>query len=401
MTVVKSSLPLTPEVSLPITDKQVAAQAPRALPLIAIVGAAGKSTTGWLLTDIVEAAGREVGAWLSSGVYVDHKIRNDELHAWELAVLAARAREIDLLIQEIPAVLASRLAPSSLQIVITTSICGSDAACRRDEAAARERDAVIQAVRSLRPDGIAVANADDLLVVHAIEEGNYRSIFYALHEANPVLRGHLAEGGSACWIQDGWLVCSIDGKFERIVPAASLAAALDGELSYQLQNALAATAAALALGIDLKYVRDVLRTFVPDSDRLPGSSNLFETDDTRIIVDQPRSTWALKHLARAVRATTAKRVLAVTDCLLQFDRDELVEVGRLIGSSCGVVMIYAAPDEEDRVEALREGLAASELPPIILARETPLPSLAQVQSMLQPGDTGLVLLGPGQFTPVD
>jgi len=57
--------------------------------------------------------------------------------------------------------------------------------------------------------------------------------------------------------------------------------------------------------------------------------------------------------------------------------------------------------EEDRVEALREGLAASELPPIILARETPLPSLAQVQSMLQPGDTGLVLLGPGQFTPVD
>src|SRR5690606_9790111 len=351
MTVIKPKETQSTEAPLPISTERELARTRRPLPLIAIVGAAGKSTTGWLLTDIVEASGREVGAWLSSGVYVDRTIRNDELHAWELAVLAARAREIDLLVQEIPSVLASRLAPDSLQIVITTSICGSDAACRRDEAAARDRAAVIQAVRALRSDGLAIANADDLLVVHALEEGNHKSIYYALHEANPVLRRHLEGGGSAFWVQDGWLVCSLDGKFERIVPTTSLTWALNGELSYQLQNAMAATAAAMAIGIDIQHVRDALRSFAPDSDRLPGSSNVFETDDTRIIVDQPRSTWALKHLVRAVRSTTAKRVLAVTDGLPQFDLDDLTEVGRLIGSSCGVAMIYSAAVDEARVDA--------------------------------------------------
>ncbi len=396
--ILKSPARETPDHSSKSTSEQSRPEK-RCLPLVGIVGAAGKTTTGWLLTYMIEASGREVGAWLTSGVYVDHQLRSDELHAWELAVMAARAREVQVLVQEIPSVLAGRLSPGSLRMAVITAICGSDAACRRDDAAARDREAVINAIQSLHKDGITVANADDLLVVDALETGKPDHIYYALHEANPVLRTHLDLEGRACWVQDGWIVCRFGENFERIVPTTVIPATLDGHLSYQIQNALAATAAALALGIEIKFVRDVLRAFSPSSDRQPASSNILELNGSRVLLDRPRSTWALKHLARSVRATTAKRVLSVVDTLQQFSEADLPEAGRLIGASSGVVVIYASgTDNATRVQALRAGLMACDAPPVILSRDETLTTPGQVVSMLQPGDTGLILIGESSLT---
>ncbi len=363
------------------------------LPLVGIVGAAGKTTTAWLLTAMLEGSDKEVGTWTSSGVYVDRTLRSDELHAWELAVFAARAREVDALVQEVPSVLANGLQAGAFHQIITTSICGPDDACRRDSTSSRDRDAVVRAVQSLQEDGSVIANADDLLIVEALESIPCNVFYYALHEANPILQAHLETGGDACWVENGWIVLRRGAKTERLMRIEAIPLALSGHLSYQLQNVLAATASALVLDVQLSVVRDVLRAFLPDPSRQPASSTMSHESGARVVIDTPRSIWGMRQLARSVRATCQRRMIIATDCLPQFPLDRLVEVGRLIGQYSGFTMMFSDSNDEDRVRALRDGIAMSDVPTVVVVSTDAPASMDQIAEKLRPGDTALILTG--------
>jgi cyanophycin synthetase len=389
-----TSVPTVPVTPSPRID---AASPRRALPLIAVTGAAGKSTTAWLLANLFESSGSVVGAWISSGVYLDGTLRSDELHAWELAVNAARAREIDVLIQEVPSVLATRLPHGAIQMAVITSICGSDQSCRRHGSAERELNAVINVIQSLDPQGRVVANADDLLIVDALEKLSSQTIYYALHEGNPVLRSHLDNGGSACWIDDGWVVYR-DGQGSRaVVQVSRIPSTLAGHLSYQVQNVLAATAAALALGIDPAMVASRLSAYSTDPLRQPGTANLLERDGRRVIIDRPRSVWSLKQLVRSVRATAGKRVFVVTGCLPYLSQSEAGDAARAIAALGGVIVFHGENGSVDRRECIKAGFASAKVPPVTFQMDDEAAAIERVFDMMHAGDTAIILADDGRL----
>src|SRR5687768_4870440 len=76
---------------------------PGTLPLVAVAGSRGKSTTAWMLDGIVRAAGYTNGAWLSSGVHVNGELQAGELGPWTDVIRRARAGQLNLVLQEMDA----------------------------------------------------------------------------------------------------------------------------------------------------------------------------------------------------------------------------------------------------------------------------------------------------------
>ncbi|MGH9175809.1 MAG: hypothetical protein ACRD1H_15700, partial [Vicinamibacterales bacterium] len=116
-----------------------------------------------MLTGILKEAGKPSASWLSSGVYVDEQLQDGELGPWSRVVLAARHREIAVAIQEMNAatVVAAGLPEASYPIAILTTLCGNSESCLLHDETALERRALEIVARSIRRDGIVVANADD------------------------------------------------------------------------------------------------------------------------------------------------------------------------------------------------------------------------------------------------
>ena len=367
----------------------------RGLPLIAISGAAGKTSTGWLLIHLLEQAGHEVGAWLSDGVYVDRTLRQDELHAWELAALATRAREIDYLVQEIPAVLAANLPQNSTWMVVLTSICGSDDQCQRDAAAVRAQIGAEAVIGALAAGGRIVANADDMMLVDAASASAHATTYFALNGGNPVLRNHIAAGGDAVWIHGGWIKTQIAGVKRRLIEVSELPATLNGHLIFQVQNTLAAIAVLATLGGPDSDIQPIVASLIEQRAPTMRSGIMIHVDDGRtIIADSPTSLQAIKQLARAVRAFGPKRVIQVLGRLGALSDGEAVEAARVLGSLGGIAVLPAGVEGDGRVENIKAGLIMSDNPPAIVFRNVQETRAAYVRSLLNEGDVALVLDRP-------
>jgi cyanophycin synthetase len=360
-------------------------------PLITISGASGKTSTGWLLVRLFEHAGIDVAAWLSDGVYVDGEIRQDELHAWELATNATRAREIDALVQEVPSVLASNLPANSTFIAVLTSICGSDEQCQRDVTMKRDQQAVEIVSAAVREDGHIVANADDLQIAEAAISSGKTVTYYAMNGANPILRNHIAAGGNAVWTQNGWVKIQFAGKRRRIVKLNELPVTLAGHLIFQVQNALAAIAAFMILTGDADALAAAVSKSARDRSKARHKGVSIRYEGTRTIVsDNPRSLAAIRQLVRGVRAFGAKRVIHLLGKFDALSRDEARDAARILGSLGGIA-ILAEDESSDQIDAIKAGLMNSDNPPVILVRQPDELTDAYINNLLNDGDVAIVL----------
>lgn len=363
------------------------------LPLIAVGGSRGKSTVSSMLSNIVQAAGKSVATWISSGVYVDGEQMEGELRPWSRVLLAAKYGELDAVIQELEAavVVGAGLPSRTYPLAVMTTICGNDDSCRLSMSTELEERSLSALAEAVRDDGCIIANADDLSVVAAAQAASAKVTMYALHPDNPVLQRHLDEGKSAVWIENGSIVQGTRGRSDSIVAISTIPATLDGSLTFQVQNAMAAAAAALHLGITPDIVAASLSLFQPDTAVQPGACNVLSLNRGQVVVDSPMQTWTLKMLARGIKHQPHRRSIVVSNCFPTLPKDEAREVGRILGGLGGVVLLHDNTEDRKNVEALKAGIASNAVPPLVVVLGSESAAIDQLKSTLGAGDTALVL----------
>jgi cyanophycin synthetase len=340
-----------------------------ALPLVAVAGVRGKSTIVWILERMLRSAGRTVGVWSSTGVYVQGERQTGELGPWTRVLEATQSGELDVALQELETSLVNGVGlPEAIYpIAAISTLCGNNEECLISPEASLGARAQAIVARAVRPDGVLVLNGDDNAVLEASADTAAEIVLFALHHENPALRRHLRAGRAAVWVRDGRVIVGTAANERHLLDVVDARFTLDGTLTFQVQNLLCAVALAVGLGIPDSAIREGLREFEPDPDRLPGSCNIFRVRNSTVIIDSAHQVWALRSLARGIRHQPHRRMITVTGCFPLLSNFQIVEAGRILGRLGGAVILHAEEMHRSNIDLMIDGIAQNEVPPLVLS----------------------------------
>jgi cyanophycin synthetase len=195
-------------------------------------------------------------------------------------------------------------------------------------------------VEAVAPGGAAVLKADDPLVAEMASSCTGSVVFFTRDEKHPVLAEHRARRGRAAFARDGHLILAEGAQEIPLVSLRHVPLTHGGRIGFQVENALAAAAAAWSLGVPCELIRVGLETFAPDLDKSPGRFNLLEVNGATVIVDYGHNPSALACLIEAMGQFPHRRRSAVYSTAGDRRDGDLVRQGELLGNAFDRVILY-------------------------------------------------------------
>lgn len=339
---------------------------PSRIPVVAITGTNGKTTTARLVAHVLRSRGLKVGLATTDGIWLDDHclFRGDTTGPWSARLLLSDPLvEAAVLETARGGIVRGGLGYDLSDVGVITNISrdhlGQDG-LEDLEDLAFVKSLVVEAVH---PGGCAVLNADDPLVASLASRTRCRLIYFSLEEDNVLLRRHLSAGGEGVFLQGGQVVAARGTEGAVVVPLASLPVTWYGQARHNVANVLAATAACLGLGLAPQEIGRALAAFTGDLDCNPGRCNLIDMGDFRVLVDYGHNPAAYRAVLEAARRLAPRRLLGVIG--VPGDRaDDLVrESGRIAGEGFDYIFIKEDSDLRGRAPGeiaglLREGALA-------------------------------------------
>lgn len=335
------------------------------IPLVAIAGTNGKTTTSRLIGRIFEAGGKRVGMTSTDGIYVQGKrIDTGDCSGPRSARNVLMHPDVDAAVLETArgGVLREGLGFDMCDVAVVTNIgqgdhLGLNYITTVDELAVVKR--VI--VENVAPGGAAVLNAADPVVASMAGHCPGDVIFFARDKANPVLATHRAQNRRVVYAESGALVCQ-DGREKHAIPFSRIPLTRNGSIGFQVENAMAATAAGWALGLSWDVIEQALADFVSDATTAPGRFNVFDYRGATLIADYGHNPDAIEALVRAVEAMPAARRLVVISGAGDRRDEDIRRQTEILGQAFDEAVLYQDACQRGRADGevvalLRQGLA--------------------------------------------
>jgi cyanophycin synthetase len=287
------------------------AHAPRArVPIVAITGTNGKSTTTRLIAHVLETAGRRVGMTNSDGIWV----RGELVEAGDWTGYGGAGRilsepDLDVAVLETArgGILLRGIGYAANDVSVVTNISADHLGLQGIDTLDELAEVKGTVVRITKRDGWAVLNADDPRVwaMRAITRASVYA--FSLSGRTPEVEAALDAGGRAVTLEGEWIVLRGAGRRpRRLVEAAELPVTFAGMSRYNVANALGAAAACHAMGVPPRHLVAGLRSFAQDSAANPGRMNLYERHGTYALVDFAHNEAGLAGLLEVARAIAGR-----------------------------------------------------------------------------------------------
>jgi UDP-N-acetylmuramyl tripeptide synthase len=382
------------------------------IPLALVTGTNGKSTTVRMTAAIMTAAGFNAGLTSTDFIRVGERvIDTGDYSGTGGARMLMRQPDVEMAVLEVArgGLLRRGLGVESADAAVVTNVAADHLGDYGINTVSELIPAKFIVRRALRGDAPLILNADDQGVVEFAAGLDQPIMWFSLDPHQPLLQQALREGGSAAWLDDGWLFAADGPDHRRVAPIGEIPATMGGIVRYNISNALAAVCVALTLGIDDASIRKGLAVFRGDEHDNPGRGNWFEHPVgggvIRILVDFAHNEHGMKALADAVRQVEAERVtLLMGQAGDRLDKDIIDLVRAACSMKPGRLLVSELPGYERgrkpfevteiiRKEALRIGIPECD----IEIFPAPMEATAQALEEAKPGDL-LVLLALTQRT---
>ncbi|MDB5081081.1 MAG: Cyanophycin synthase [Chloroflexi bacterium] len=303
------------EVGKAIVDMLYPNNAPSRIPIIAVTGTNGKTTVTQLISHMYETAHWMVGRTSTEGTYIGkERILEGDCSGPKSAqaVLLHPSVEVAVLETARGGILREGLAFDWCSVGVVTNISPDHlgiGGINTLEQLAQVKQVVIESVSK---DGAAVLNAEDSLVAEMAAATDARVIYFSLNPNNHIIQAHLADdNGWAVFLDKGMIVLAKGSDRVELIELDRLAFTAGGKINFQVQNALAATAAAWAAGLNPAMIGRALTTFKADVKMSPGRFNLMDVHGVEVILDYGHNEAALKALAGAINALDQRKTIHV------------------------------------------------------------------------------------------
>lgn len=334
------------------------------IPVVAVAGTNGKTTTVRLTAHILGAAGNRVGMTNSDGVYVDNlRIDTGDCSGPRSARSVLMHPDVDAAVFETArgGILREGLAFDRCNVAIVTNI-GMGDHLGLGYISTVEDLAVVKRVivQHVHPTGTAVLNAADPIVAEMASSCPGSITYFAEDRNHPVMATHRAQGLRAVY-RDGDAIVAAQGGEETRFPLAEIPLTRNGTIVFQVENAMASIAAAWALGLDWSIVRRGLATFVNDAQTAPGRFNVFDYRGATVIADYGHNPDAILALVRAVDAMPAKRRSVVISGAGDRRDEDIRMQTEILGEAFDDVLLYQDQCQRGRADGevlalLQQGL---------------------------------------------
>jgi cyanophycin synthetase len=288
------------------------------VPVVAVTGTNGKTTTSRMIGHIARAAGLHVGWSSTDGIYLDGEL----VEAGDYSGPSGAGRVlclpgVQLAVTETArgGILLRGIGVRSNDVSVVTNISADHLGLLGIDTLDQLAEVKAVVAKITKPSGWAVLNGDDPRVFAMRAGTRARTWVFSRHPDSPSLREVLGHGGRATTVIDGWVCVLAPGSDpDPLVRVTDVPMTLCGLSRFNVENALAACSAALGAGLARSAVVDGLSTFVPDTAHNPGRMNIYSLGGVTVVIDLAHNEAGLEALLEVMhglRAPGRRALLAV------------------------------------------------------------------------------------------
>ncbi|MGB5237540.1 MAG: cyanophycin synthetase, partial [Flavobacteriaceae bacterium] len=317
-------------VAAPVVDKLFPQKGDTGrIPIVAITGTNGKTTTSRLMAHIAKMKGYRVGYTTSDGVYIQNRmLMQGDCTGPASAEFVLKDPTVNFAVLECArgGLLRAGLGFKKCDIAIVTNVAADHLGLKGIHTI--EQLAKVKGVipETVLPDGYAILNADDDLVYDMRRNLNCNVALFSMDENNPRIQALQRIGGITAVYENGFVTLCKGAWKMRIMKAESIPLTYGGRAQFMIQNVLPATIAAHISGISIEDTKAALETFIPSASSTPGRLNLFEFNDFNILLDyahNPAGMRALQKFTDTIEATVKVGIIAGIGDRREEDNNEM------------------------------------------------------------------------------
>lgn len=286
------------------------------VPLFAVTGTNGKTTTTRLLAHIAQSSGYNPGYTTTDGIYIGgYKIQEGDTTGPASGGLVLRDPTVDFAVLETArgGLLRAGLCFDHCDVGIITNIKEDHLGLNDIETLKDLAKVKAVVARSVKKTGWAILNAEDRYCRIIADQLDCNVAFFAMDESNEKIQRQISKGIPVCVFENN-NVTIVKGEERTIISHVSgIPLTENGKCQFMIANVLAASLAASVWGFSKVQIQQALLTFIPSYEQTPGRMNLFEFADYKVLVDyahNPHGLLAMKDYLSQVNATRKIGVIA-------------------------------------------------------------------------------------------
>ncbi|MEO7079977.1 MAG: cyanophycin synthetase [Flavobacteriales bacterium] len=329
-------------VAEPVVDMLFPPGAASRIPIIAVTGTNGKTTTTRLIAHIMRSHGNKVGMTCSDGVYIMNRLlMQGDCTGPVSAQFVLKDPLVDMAVLETArgGMVRSGLGFESCDVGICTNVAADHLGLKDINTLEDLAHVKSTVVRSVRSDGYAILNADDELVMAMRKQCDCKIALFSLDETNRLVRQHCKLGGLAAIYENGYITISKGEWKLRIEKAVNVPLTLGGKAVFNIQNILPAVLAAYVRGVKMEELREALSTFVPSPAQTPGRLNLFQFKNFQVVVDYAHNPHGFEALGRFLSKVTDSPKVGVIAGVGDRRDEDTIALGKLSATMFDEIII--------------------------------------------------------------
>lgn len=339
-------------VAEPVIDMLYPPGSSARIPIIAVTGTNGKTTTTRLMAHMVKTMGYKVGYTTTDGIYIQNQLMmRGDCTGPVSAEFVLKDPAVDFAVLETArgGILRAGLGFHNCDIAIVTNIA-------EDHLGLQDIDTIEQLTRvksvvpaSVLPGGYAILNADNKYTVSMAKECVCNIAYFSMDENNPLIKEHISKGGLAAIYENGYVtICKGTWKI-RIEKAVNIPLTFGGRATYNIANVLPTLLAGFIRNFKIEDMRVALQTFIPGPVQTPGRMNIFRFKNFELMVDYAHNTAGFEAIGEMLSKIDANHVGVIAGVGDRRDEDTIA-LGRQAAKMFSEIVIRQDKNLRGRTE---------------------------------------------------
>ena len=334
------------------------------IPIIAVTGTNGKTTTTRLIAHIAKMRGKKVGYTTTDGVYIQNRLlMSGDCTGPVSAEFVLKDPTVNFAVLECArgGILRAGLGFKKCDIGVVTNVAGDHLGLKgihTIDQLAKVKGVIPETVQK---DGYSVLNADDDRVYAMRDNVESNVALFSMDEENPRISRHSRNDGISAIYENGYITI-IKGEWKmRVAKAVNVPLTKGGKASFMIQNVLAAVLATYLQGFSIEDIKVAIESFIPSPSQTPGRLNMFNFDKFDVLLDYAHNPAGLRALHKYVEKLDGSPKVGIIAGIGDRRKQDNFELGQIAAEMFDEVIIrqdrnLRGKEEEELIKEIHDGI---------------------------------------------